>query len=515
MQSRTNSAQTSPQGKSLANELESLGGRLDSGDDYGYSDDDEEEEEEGINKRTAQEEADRIIARHEKFLKDNKIVVPGRKNRSPSPPTQPMASRRFSRGSPRDEYDTTGRQTFTPQKQMGRERESNAKNGIRDTHVSPRKSSERGNEEIVVTPPPLSGNVIDTISREYGWSWLWWVIVPLVILAVGAGGYTGRNFYQGKLERLQSQAKAAAAAASSAAASAATHIKGAEDKNGFLVTQIASAFEDIGKIVLDESGALEKLDDSPFNTAVLPIDELRISVWEAEGNKSQPFFWEIDNFVAKNRDVDHAWRSFLQQQVEATAELAGIFDGYVRNAGLASNPNENQTVNWVKAAHNITIHDFSDVPQRTYSEGEQILCHILGKVPGINCMPSTPTISDPRGHKLIQDYEDLKKKLNKGNIQIPPKTFETYEAKTAEIASVIKSILKQWKNTAERVDEAKGKYNDKYAVGNEEMVVKSLQGLSKTFWEALQSPLIVRLDSPEYPSAIKRLAQSKIMAKAL
>ncbi|KAF5870857.1 uncharacterized protein Bfra_009412 [Botrytis fragariae] len=344
-----------------------------------------------------------------------------------------------------------------------------------------------------VKPPPLSDGIVATISREYGWGWLWWLIVPLVVVLVGF--YAGRWAQENELAMETMKMNAEEAMKSK------FKVK-AERANGDAVVEIASAISDIAKISLDENGTLENLTDSPFNQAALPIEALRREVVESEGKKSQPLLWTIDKFVEKNREVDHAWRSFIEQQIEATAELTGIFDGYAMNAGF-----EEYHPNWIRAAHNITHHDFTDIPQKTYREGEQILCQILGKKEGPNC----PSI----GKMLIDVYNDLKQGLEKPGIKIPPNTFKTYSAATANIAKAIKSVLKRWENAADRIEAARVLYKDEHAIGNVEKVDESLAKTSKALTSAMWSSLVERIGSPEYPTAIRRLAEAKVWIKKL
>ncbi|TGO18452.1 hypothetical protein BPAE_0383g00020 [Botrytis paeoniae] len=332
-----------------------------------------------------------------------------------------------------------------------------------------------------VRPPPLSDGFFATISREYGWGWLWWLILPLAQENELAMETMKRNAEESMKSKFKVKAERA---------------------NGDAVVEIASAINDIAKISLDENGNLEKLTDSPFNQAALPIEAFRKEVVESEGKKSQPLLWTIDKFVEKNREVDHAWRSFIEQQIEATAELTGIFDGYAMNAGF-----EEDHPNWIRAAHNITHHDFTDIPQKTYREGEQILCQILGKKEGPNC----PSI----GKMLIDVYNDLKQGLEKPGIKIPPNTFKTYSAATANIAKAIKSVLKKWENSADRIEAARVLYKDEHAIGNVEKVDESLAKTSKALTDAMWSSLVERIGSPEYPTAVRRLAEAKVWIKKL
>ncbi|KAF7948143.1 uncharacterized protein EAE97_003554 [Botrytis byssoidea] len=344
-----------------------------------------------------------------------------------------------------------------------------------------------------VKPPPLSDGLFATISREYGWDWLWWLIVPLVLLVLA--------FYASRWAQENELAIEAMKMNVEEAKKGRFKVK-AERANGEAVVEIVSAISDVAKISLDENGTLGKLTDSPFNQAVLPIEALRKEVVEAEGKKSQPLLWNIDKFVDKNREVDHAWRSFLEQQIEATAELTGIFDGYAMNAGF-----EEDHPNWIRAAHNITHHDFTDIPQKTYREGEQILCQILGKKEGPNC----PTI----GKMLIDVYNDLKQGLEKPGIKVPPNTFETYSAATTNIAKAIKSVLKGWEKAADRIEAARLLYKDEHAIGNVERVDESLDKTSKALNDAMWSSLVERIGSPEYPTAVRRLAEAKVWIKKL
>ncbi|KAF7914363.1 uncharacterized protein EAF01_000769 [Botrytis porri] len=344
-----------------------------------------------------------------------------------------------------------------------------------------------------VRPPPHSDGFFATISREYGWGWLWWLSLPLAVLLVSfyASRWVQENqlametFKRNAEESMKSKFKVKA-----------------EMTNGDAVIEIASAIHDIASISLDEKGILEKLTDSPFNQAVLPIEALRKEVIEAEGKKSQPLLWKIDKFVVKNREVDHAWRSFLEQQIEATAELTGIFDGYARNAGF-----EGDHPDWIRAAHNITHHDFTDIPQKTYREGEQILCQILGKKDGPKC----PSI----GKMLIEVYNDLKQGLEKPGIKIPPETFKTYTAATADIAKAIKSVLKRWETAADRIEAARLLYKDEHAIGNVEKVDESLDKTSRALTDAMLSPVVEREEIPSYPTAVRRLAEAKVWIKKL
>ncbi|TGO44776.1 hypothetical protein BCON_0465g00010 [Botryotinia convoluta] len=342
-------------------------------------------------------------------------------------------------------------------------------------------------------PPPLSDGFFATISREYGWGWLWWLIAPLVLVVVAF--YASRWAQENELAMETMKRNAEESVKSK------FKVK-AERANGDAVVEIASAINDIAKISLDENGTLEKLTDSPFNQAVLPIEALRKEVVEGEGKKSQPLLWTIDKFIEKNREVDHAWRSFLEQQIEATAELTGIFDGYAMNAGF-----EEDHPNWIRAAHNITHHDFTDIPQKTYREGEKILCQILGKKGGPNC----PSI----GKMLIDVYNDLKQGLEKPGIKIPPNTFKTYSAATANIAKAIKSVLKRWENAADIIEAARVLYKDEHAIGNVEKVDESLEKTSKALTDAMWSPLVERIGSPEFPTAVRRLAEAKVWIKKL
>lgn len=344
-----------------------------------------------------------------------------------------------------------------------------------------------------VKPPPLSDGLFATISREYGWDWLWWLIVPfvLVVLAFYASRWAQENDLA--LEAMKMNAEEATKSK--------FRVK-AERANGDAVVEIASAIDDIAKISLDDNGTLGKLTDSPFNQAALPIEALRREVVEGKGKKSQPLLWKIDKFVEKNREVDHAWRSFLEQQIEATAELTGIFDGYAVNAGF-----EEDRPNWIRAAHNITKHDFTDIPQKTYREGEQILCQILGKQDG----PSCPTV----GKMLIDVCNDLKQALEKPGIKVPPNTFKTYSAATTNIAKAIKSVLKGWENAADKIEAARLLYKDQHAIGNVERVDESLDKTSRALNDAMWSSLVERIGSPEYPTAVRRLAEAKVWIKKL
>ncbi|KAM0160250.1 hypothetical protein ACHAQE_004062 [Botrytis cinerea] len=344
-----------------------------------------------------------------------------------------------------------------------------------------------------VKPDPLSNGVFATISREYGWGWLRWPIVALVLAVVA--------FYLSRWDQENQLAKDGYKRNAEERLKTKFKVK-VERANGDAVIATSSAIHDVAKILLDEDRILGKLNDSPFNQAALSIEALRREILEGERNKSQPLFLTIDKFIEKNREVDHAWRSFLGQQIEATAELTGIFDGYARNSGFGED-----FPNWIRAAHNITNHDFTGIPQKTYHEGEQILCQILGRKKGPNCAPN--------GKMLKDVYNDLRQGIEKPTIKIPPNTFEAYSAATTEIAKAIKSVLKRWENAADKIEAARVLYKDEHAIGNVEKVVESLEKTSNSLTKAMSSLLVEKTGDPEFPAAIKRLAEAKVWAKTL
>ncbi|ESZ92008.1 hypothetical protein SBOR_7606 [Sclerotinia borealis F-4128] len=373
--------------------------------------------------------------------------------------------------------------TPTPAQRVSRPLSHHSQDGqasVRETQVSPRRTP-AVEQEFIVTPPPLPDGVFDIIKREYGWSWILWLLIPTLLVAFGV--YASYGLYERQLVTEASKT-------------------GAAKTNANAVVEISSAINDIAKIVLDGEGTLRRLEDSPFNRAALPIEQLRKDVLEGEGKGHQPLFWVIDKFIAKSREVDHDWRSFIQQQAEVTAELAGIFDGYARNAG-----SDGHRTNWMGAAKNITLEDYSDIPRKVEIEGERLLCNILGKAKGLNCSPA--------GLKLIEAYDDLKKSLNKPNIKIPPKTFDAYSATMSDIAKVIKSILKRWEKALAKIEAAQVKFKQEFDIGSAERVTQELDTTAKTLTEAMSSSFIFRIASPKFPAAISRLAESKVWTKGL
>ncbi|KAA8564461.1 hypothetical protein EYC84_011394 [Monilinia fructicola] len=323
-----------PDGPSLAEELGDLEEEFESDptleDELSYLENEFErdvKESETSNQRNARQQAEEAIAKHEKFLKDNNMRPRSPEGREPSPPPLSEARRRF------------------PEKQYSGLHQASAHS---------------------YQPPPLSPGVFDTISREYGWAWLWWLLIAAILATLVS--YTRQK----PDERLLTKGTKIAGKTAGAAGKGTFWTKD-EIANSKSVISIAISITDVAKILTDGVGALKRLEDSPFNQAVLPIEQLRKQILEGE-ERYQPLFWMIDKFVSKNREVDHDWRSFLQQQTEATAVLAGMFDGYAKNA--ISDGNQ---INWMRAAHNITQEDYSDIPKKVQREGELLLCELLAK----------------------------------------------------------------------------------------------------------------------------------------
>ncbi|KAJ8061619.1 hypothetical protein OCU04_009426 [Sclerotinia nivalis] len=474
-------------GKTLADELGDLGNDFDSGDDK-YS----SKEGETSLQREAREQVERAVALHDKFLKDHNIRndFANEKETETSPPPVPvsMAQRRFSQpdtgrsNTSISQTDPTRSAPSPSHKTPPRPLSFSSKTtSVKHTQVSPRRvSSEQ--REFIVTPPPLSNGVFATISREYGWAWLWWIIIPLLLTAAAlfAGGHDlyENRFVADAIER------------------------NAEKTNANVVIDIASAISDAAKVLLDEDGTLRRLEDSPFNQAVLSIASVRKEILEAQRGGRSYLIWLIDDFVAKNRELDHDWRSFLQRQIEATAEFAGDFDGYARNAG-----SQGSRTDWIKAAYNITFQDFSDIPQKAYREGELLMCELLGSLNKPSCSPDR--------RNLGRLYNELMHEVIPSNIRVPPEAFETYSTAIINIAKAIGDILKTWENASNKIEVAKSRYNHEYGIGNVDEVAQELESTAKTLTEAMQSPLVYRLAAPEFPAAVRRLAESKIWTLTL
>ncbi|KAF7854771.1 hypothetical protein EAF04_010339 [Stromatinia cepivora] len=476
-------------GKNLADELADIGDDFDSGDDE-YS----SEEGETSLRREAREQVERAVALHDKFLKDNNIRndFAKEKETETSPPPVPvsMAQRRFSQPGTGQSNASASQANPTPSAPSPSHKTrprplsfSSKTTSVKHTQVSPQRVSSK-QREFIVTPPPLSNGVFPTISREYGWAWLWWIIIPLFLTAAAlfAGGH---DLYDNQLV-------------------ADAIGRNAEKTNANVVIDISSAISDVAKVILDQDGTLRRLEDSPFNQAVLSIASLRREILEAKGIKFRHLIWLIDEIVAKNRKLDHDWRSFLQHQIEATAEFAGDFDGYASNAG-----SEGPRTDWIKAAYNITFQDFSDIPQKVYREGELLLCELTSGVSGTK--PNCP--SDHRD--LGNLYPELIQELTFPNIRIPPKTFETYLATIDNIFKAIKKILKTWEKASREIEAAKLKYNHEYGIGDVDKVAQELESTAKTLTEAMESPLVNRIAAPEFPAAVRRLAESKIRSLTL
>ncbi|TEY70392.1 hypothetical protein BOTCAL_0104g00010 [Botryotinia calthae] len=455
-------------------------------------------------------QTERLLERHNKYLNDHNVR---KEVRPQEPEALSKAQKRLSQLGPvaRENTKTAKPSPAEPlskaQKRVSQPEDARSKTKtsqqpprsvalggrympVKEADLAPRRVPD---PVRTVKPDPLSNGVFATISREYGWGWLRWPMVVLVLAVVA--------FYLSRWD--QENQLAEEGYKRNAKEMLKTKFKvNVERANGDAVIAISSAIHDVAKILLDEDGILGKLNDSPFNHAALSIEGLRREVVESEGNESQPLFLTIDNFIEKNREVDHAWRSFLGQQIEATAELTGIFDGYAKNAGF-----DKGFPNWIRAAHNITNHDFTDIPQKTYHEGEQILCQILGRKKGPNCASN--------GKMLKDVYNDLRQGIEKPTIKIPPNTFKAYSAATTDIAKAIKSVLKRWENAADKIEAARVLYKDEHAIGNVEKVVESLEKTSNSLTEAMSSLLVERTGDPEFPAAIKRLAEAKVWIKTL
>ncbi|KAI9650951.1 hypothetical protein NHQ30_000986 [Ciborinia camelliae] len=388
---------------------------------------------------------------------------------------------------------------------------------LRETKVSPRRVLAK-DKEVVISPPPLSAGVYDTMMREYGRTWVWSLVFLVLLLgaALSYTVYTGCSTYASsvcdKVLSYTGGSNITAAFKDTAAAfrnkTAAVNIgkvkvpgaKTAEELNSDAVIETTAAIDYIANILVDEKKVIRTLEDSPFNKAALPIQELRKQVLETE-KTSKSVIFELDRFIAENREVDHAWRSFLQRQIEATAELAGIFDGYATSAGSGETG-----TNWGKAAHNITLTDFSGISQKANHEGEQLLCHTVGKAGAAAC--------PPQGTLLMEIFKDLKKELDKPNFKIPRKTFETYSASLANVSKVVQQILKRWEKSEKDFENAKLKYKQNINIGNLDKVAKRLEATAKILETAMESPLISQVKTPGFPEAIRKLSQSKVSIMA-
>ncbi|KAB8292255.1 hypothetical protein EYC80_007997 [Monilinia laxa] len=508
-------------GPTLADELGDLGNEFQSSLD---EDETSIEEYQTSNAHSARLQAKEAIAKHEKFLKDNDIRPRSPESRETSPPPLSEAQRRFpeKQDSGLSQNSSSSFQALTSPTQVfarlsqespyytripsyqSQTSPTPSQIPLPSSQASPTPSqmplpsskapSRNKERERIVTPPPLSAGVFDTISREHGWNWLWWLLIPviLVTLAVYARyGSGGRHFPLAAENEIKTKA--------TGAASKGKGWKHAEIVNSKSIIGITFAIDDIARI-LEDGDALKRLGDSPFNRAVLPIERLRMQVLDGEKNY-QPLFWMIDKFVAKNREADHDWRSFLQQQTEATAGLAGMFDGYAKNAKSSVNK-----MNWMSAAHNITQEDFSDIPKKVQREGELLLCELLGGEGGSFC---------PTGPKLIDIYDDLKKSLEKPSIEFAPEIFETYSSKTTDIAKAIKSILKTWEKSTKNIETSKIQYKGEYGIGDKEKVVQRLNNTMKRLEKAMESPLVHREARPDFPTAIRKLEESRVRIKEL
>ncbi|KAG4030045.1 hypothetical protein MFRU_013g00690 [Monilinia fructicola] len=533
-----------PDGPSLAEELGDLEEEFESDptleDELSYLENEFErdvKESETSNQRNARQQAEEAIAKHEKFLKDNNMRPRSPEGREPSPPPLSEARRRF----PEKQYSGLHQasahsyQVSRPSSQAPRRSWTSLTPSQVPLPSSPTPSqiplpssptpsqiplpssptpsqiplpssptpsqiplpssraSSRNNERArIVKPPPLSPGVFDTISREYGWAWLWWLLIAAILATLVS--YTRQK----PDERLLTKGTKIAGKTAGAAGKGTFWTKD-EIANSKSVISIAISITDVAKILTDGVGALKRLEDSPFNQAVLPIEQLRKQILEGE-ERYQPLFWMIDKFVSKNREVDHDWRSFLQQQTEATAVLAGMFDGYAKNA--ISDGNQ---INWMRAAHNITQEDYSDIPKKVQREGELLLCELLAKQGETLC---------PTGPKLIDIYDELKKSLEKLKSKVPPGIFVTYSSTTTDIAKTIKTILKIWERTTKRIETSKMQYKNDYGIGDTEKVVLRLNSTMNNLAEAMESPLVHRLACPEFPAAIRRLEENKVRIKA-
>ncbi|CAD6451884.1 1b54dd7b-283b-48d1-856e-8523fdeec0e3 [Sclerotinia trifoliorum] len=489
--------------KTLADELADLDDEFDSEEDSGDDGEDEEyssEESETSLQREAREEVDRVVALHEKFLKDNNIrndFVDG-KNTKISPQTVPvsMAQRAFSLPETRRQ-NISASQTSPTRSAPGPSHKtplrplsfSSMTTTVRHTQVPPPGVPFK-ERKLIVKPPPLSRGFFATISREYGWAWLWWIIIPLLLAAVA--------FYAREQDLVLKQRVADARNARNAI------VASVEETNANAIIDIASAISDVAKVMLDKNGTLMALKDSPFNQAVLPIASVRKTILEAHRvGRFQNLIMLIDDFVTKNRELDHDWRSFLQQQIEATAEFAGAFDGYAKNAGT-----QGYRTDWIKAAYNITIHDVSDISQKVRREGELLMCEILGQ------RLNKPSCSPDRKN-LRRLHSELTHELILAQFWGSNEALEIYAAALTDIAKGTEETLKTWENALFKILAAKRNYNHEYGIGNVEGVAQKLESTAKTLTEAMESSLVYLMAAPEFPAAVRRLAESKIRTLTL
>lgn len=456
-----------PRPNTLADELRRLSEDIDSEDDEYETD----------AQREARVLLEESLARREKILKNNKIrdvEVP----REPTPPPVSKAQQRFPPPKEPPFSMSQIEDIKIPKSRQGQTRHAREIYPVRDARTSSQTLLWGDDEprEILVKPPKLSSSITATISREYGWRWLWWIIIPpiLLYLAIAVNrGYKGGEHIPISLENTFNHR---------------TETKKAEKANSKAVVDICSAIEDVAMLVVDEEKTLIALDDSPLSQAVLPIQEFRQDIMDERG---QPVVWILDKFVSRSREVDHAWRSFLQQQGEAIAELTGLFDGYFKSADH----------DWMKAAHNITLEDFSDIPLKTHREGELLLCEILGNSAGTNC---------PVGLALKEIHNDLLKEIGKSR-NIPAKTFDGYKTSKASLAKFIKTTLRRWERALGKIEAAKVQYKSDVEIGEVNMVVKKLRTTAETLERVMRNNFFHRLSSPEFPNAIKRLAAAKVL----
>ncbi|RAL66515.1 hypothetical protein DID88_006205 [Monilinia fructigena] len=270
-------------GKTLADELGDLENEFGSGPD---EDGTSNEEYETPNTRNARLQAEAAIAKHEKFLKDNNLRPRSPESREPSPPPLSVAQRRFpeKQDSGLSQKSSSSFQALTHPTQSSAHLSQESPYHTRlpsyqsqtsptpsqiplpssqasptpsQTPLPPSKASSRNKErERIVTPPPLSAGVFDTISREYGWTWLWWLLIPVILatLAVYARhGSGGRRLTLAAENEIKTKATGAASKGKS--------WKHAEIVNSKSVIGIAFAIDDIARI-LEDGEALKRQGDS-------------------------------------------------------------------------------------------------------------------------------------------------------------------------------------------------------------------------------------------------------------
>ncbi|QSZ32903.1 hypothetical protein DSL72_002484 [Monilinia vaccinii-corymbosi] len=479
------------EGQSLADELGVLAAEFESeSESEKEKENEDEDEDESENERAARLEVDQAMARHDKFMRDNGV----RDDLAGKAETPPREDADFSQRSQRVSHSSSRLLQTPPRLKQATLSQPASRRGIkppasldpqslgeRRSHVSSRRKTDRP-RTIIVKPPPLSPGIIDTISREHGWSWLWFLVGTLIfiVVAIASGGdqpSAGR-----KPE----------------------------------VLEITKALEDVVSIMLDDDWSLRRLADSPFNSAALPFEELRKKVLQGEGGKGgeereenfyQTISSTINTFIAKNRELDHAWRSFLEQQIEATAELSGILAGHAQNAGST----RGQT-NWINAAHAIARENYSHLPHRIHKEGNLILCQLLPA--GEGAPPSCPP-----GPTLLDASKALRKALNMqpfSTVEISGPIFSAYDATTADVARITKSIMGKWLTAMTKIEKAQGQFDEgDHGIGRPAEVAAELDDIAQTLDAALKGPLVARPAAPKFPAAIRRLAEARVGVQEL